>query len=377
MARRGEGIRQRPNGSWEYRWTDGVNPSTGKYIRRSVYAKTYTEILEKKRRIVAEMETTGRVLNPATTSLESWLYEWLDVYCNHLKATTVQLYRGYVNTRIVPALGAARLKDLHHSDIQKFVNELSEEVEPKTVSNYVGTLHKALRKAQELGYIRENPCDNISVPKRSKTEINTLPKSGLKTFFRYLQGDTCESFIKLCLFTGLRQSEAMGLSWDNVDLDSGVLVVKQQLHLINGKGYKLDTPKHGKTRTVPLTPQAVEVLKEQKDRQAQWEHNSFGHFDNPLNLVFTDELGNHLATNTIRKHFKRIAAEAGFPELRFHDLRHTFAVYSIQAGIDLKSISETLGHHSVAFTMDRYGHFTEEMQKTSAERLGRFISDLL
>ena len=90
-------------------------------------------------------------------------------------------------------------------------------------------------------------------------------------------------------------------------------------------------------------------------------------------LVFTDEIGHHLSAQTVYLHFKKLAAEAGYPDARFHDLRHSYAVAALQSGIDVKTVQETLGHHTAAFTLDVYGHVTERMKQESANRMEAFI----
>jgi len=96
-------------------------------------------------------------------------------------------------------------------------------------------------------------------------------------------------------------------------------------------------------------------------------------WDNPMNLVFTNPLGGYLVHVTVYKHYKRLVAELGIPELRFHDLRHTYAVNALQSGDDIKTVQGNLGHHTAAFTLDTYGHVTEQMKQASADRMDQFI----
>lgn len=118
----------------------------------------------------------------------------------------------------------------------------------------------------------------------------------------------------------------------------------------------------------------MSALRSVRQRQQEARLLSGGTWSNPLNLVFTNALGGHLSKNTVYSHCKRIVARIGLPETRFHDLRHTFATLSLQNGDDIKTVSASLGHATVAFTLDVYGHVTEQMRRASAERMQAFIN---
>ena len=118
------------------------------------------------------------------------------------------------------------------------------------------------------------------------------------------------------------------------------------------------------------------MLKKQKAKQAEWKLKFGEAYCNNNGLVFTDELGSHLATRTVYERFKRIMRMMNLPQVRFHDLRHTYATLALENGIDYKTLSHNLGHATVAFTMDKYGHVSETMQITSAEKMESFIQTL-
>lgn len=379
MSKRGAGegtIRKRPDGRWEWRFTDGFDPATGKQRQRSIYAKTQSELLKKKKAIQAEIEKRGRVINPSAITLESWLYEWLEVYCQSLKPRTLETYKSAVSTRIVPCLGQAKLKNLKQKDVQAFVNKLAAEVSPKSVKNINGVLHKGLKKAVELELIKSNPADNIELPKLQKQEMHTIPEACVKSFLSLFDGDFYQPLIALALYTGLRQSELLGLSWNNVDMEHKALTVRQQLTLVQGEGWRLTSPKHDKVRTIPLTAQALQVLQEQKERQDKWAADSHGLFNNELNLVFTNQLGGHCARSTLKTHWYKVLKGSEFSDLRFHDLRHSCATYMLRAGVDYKTLSEFLGHASIGFTMSQYVHVTAAMERDSADKLEQFFNSI-
>lgn len=117
-------------------------------------------------------------------------------------------------------------------------------------------------------------------------------------------------------------------------------------------------------------------MREQRKRQAEWQLKAGAVWQNESELVFTNEIGRNLSAQTVYLHFKKAAAEIGCPAARFHDLRHSYAVAALQAGDDVKTVQENLGHHTAAFTLDIYGHVTEQMKRASAERMEHFIESI-
>ena len=118
------------------------------------------------------------------------------------------------------------------------------------------------------------------------------------------------------------------------------------------------------------------VLKKQKELQNEWSEKASGAWDNAWNLVFTNELGEHLKQNAIYKAFKKVAASIGLPSTRYHDLRHSYAVASIESGDDIKTVQSNLGHATASFTLDVYGHVSRKMQMKSAENMEKYIKNV-
>lgn len=379
MSRRSRGDasikKRKSDGRWYWRYPIGHDPATGKLKYKTLYGRSKSEVEQKKRAFLVELELNGKVATPAKMTVEDWLAEWVETYCINVAPSTRKKYESDIRNRINPYIGKARLSQLSQEDIQKMVNTISQELKPASVRNIHGTLHEALEKARELELIRTNPARNIELPKVVKEPIQPLPESSVKSFVSALEGDFYRDPILFALYTGAREMEVLGLTWSNVNLRTNTITVKSQLKREHGEATLVPT-KGAKVRTVPLVPQAVALLKEQKDRQERWKAESYGIFDNPLDLVFTNEIGGALVALSVRKHFKKAVEEIGLPDLRFHDLRHSYAVYQIRAGVDFKTISENMGHYSVAFTMDVYGFVTREMEKESAEKLGGFFDSL-
>ena len=194
-------------------------------------------------------------------------------------------------------------------------------------------------------------------------------------FLAAIQGHPFEYIYLTDLFTGLRQSELLGLTWEDINFSAGHITIRRQLQFLGSKygGYRFTTPKNNKIRQIFPAKYVMDILKKQQRRQFEMRLAAGAEWSNPDDLVFTDVLGKHLKHDLIYRHVKRIFAQIGCPDRRFHDLRHSYAVLAIQAGDDIKTVQENLGHYSAAFTLDVYGHVTDQMKRDSADRMERHI----
>lgn len=367
-------IRQRPDGRWEARYTVGRDPGTGKQIRKSVYGKTQAEVRKKLNAVTAAIDN-GTYIEPSKLKVADWLGIWLDEYTLDIKPRSLESYQQLVKNHIIPALGNVRLTALKPHHIQKLYNDLSKTHSSKTIKNLHGVLHKGLKQALELGYIPVNPSDACKTPKTTKTAIKPLDKAEIPAFLEAIKGDPFEQLYTVDLFTGLRESEIIGLTWDCIDFDKGTIYIYRQWQKLKS-GYQFVPPKNSKSRTVTPANYVLDVLKDVRIKQTENRLQVGSAWDNPNNFIFTNELGQPVNHVTLLKHLKKAACSIGLPEFRFHDLRHTYAVMSLQAGDDIKTVQENLGHHSAAFTLDIYGHVTDTMRKESARRMDAFISSI-
>lgn len=372
-------IRKRPDGRWEARFTVGRDAGTGKQIQRSVYGKTQSEVRKKLQAACVAIDE-GTYTEPSKLTLSSWLDIWLEEYTPNLKPRTKWTYDGYISNHIKPALGAVRLSALNAHEIQMFYNNLykgndnDSVLSPKTIKNVHGVLHKALKQAVEIGYIKFNPADSCKLPRIIKADIKPLDEKEIAAFLHAIKGKPYEALFTVDLFTGMREGELLGLTWDCVDFQKGMIFIYRQLQHIKGK-YEFSSLKNDKTRTITPAPFVMSILKEVRRRQAEWKMRA-GALWEEKGFVFSNKLGGHLTHGTVYKTFKRIMKNLGLPETRLHDLRHTYATVALQAGDDPKTVQENLGHFSVSFTLDTYGHITERMKQESANRMERFYESI-
>ena len=368
-------IRKRVDGRWEGKYTLGYEPKTGKLIRKSVYGKTQKEVRLALSKIVSEMDS-GTYAEPSKMKVSQWLDEWLASYTMNSKPATRSAYEEHIRVHIKPSLGDIPLKQLSTRDIQQlYTNLLKErELSPKTVRNIHGVLHRTLEQAKLLGYIRVNPADAAVTPRVEKKQVETLDAEDIGKFLAAIRGTKYEYPLFVAVFTGLRQGELLGLTWDCVDFEHGMLLINKQHNRVKGDTeFRFASLKNDKARVLTVADEVIDVLKLQKQRQESWAAALGNGWENPDNLVFTTEFGRYINNKILYQNFKRIAKNLGKPGLRFHDLRHTYAVNSLRAGDDIKTVQENLGHATASFTLSTYAHATPGMKRESAKRMTAFI----
>ncbi len=360
---------------WQARYTD---PATG--LQHSINGKSQKEVREQMIEALNDINH-GCYVAPSRQTLGDWLDIWLDTYVAHsVKPYTEDSYRSSCKTHIKPKLGNIRLSALTTLQIQRFYNQLLEEgLSPKTIKNINGVLHKALNQAVRIGELKYNPTDACDLPKVYRTEITPLEQDDIREFVNAVKGCRFENIYMVTLFTGLRQGEVLGLTWDCVDFERNTLYINKQLtktHKVNGE-YVLSPTKNGRSRLITVAPFVMQILSHQRDTQETLRIAAGEAWSNPSQLVFTNELGGHLTHMTVYKDFKEIVRTIGHENTRFHDLRHSYAVAAIESGDDIKTVQTNLGHATASFTLDIYGHASQKMRQQSADRMEQYIKGVL
>ena len=379
MAKRranGEGsIRKRKDGRWEGRYTAGRDPVTGKAIYKNVLGKTQAEVKEK---LKAAIEKSAvRTVSMEHYTVGQWLDIWMENYAKlQVRASSYKTYQGFIDNHIKPALGDMLLKKLAAMDLQRLYKHLLESgrvecTEPrskpkglsvKTVRNINQMISSALNCAVEQRLIPANPTKGCVLPKLERKEMKILPPESLGTFFEEARRSGVFELYYIDLATGLRRGELLGLKWNDIDLDKGIIHVRRQVLRQNGKVVEAPLKTKNSYRNIAVGADTVKVLKgmEQKDE-----------------YVFPSPYGGPMSPDSVLHMLQRVLKRAGLERIRFHDLRHTFSVLALQNGVDVKTLSAMLGHYSAGFTLDTYAHVTTSMQKQAANAVGNFLSGTL
>ena len=354
---------------YEGRYTDPIL-----HKQKSVCATTERECRQKLKEVFVKI-TTGVYVTPNKKRVMDWASEWLDSKQN-LKPGTRANYQQHIDDFIVPILGKIYLTDLRPVHCHEFVQQIKKADangkirSAKTITNIIATLSSMLDSAVRLELISTNPASRLEKPKVEKKSIKVIEKSQQAEFLSAIKGNAYENIYLLGMHTGARISEVLGLRWSRINLDSGEIIIDAQLQR-QRKGVMERTLAPTKTnniRTVIVPGFIVSMLKTVKRTQAENRLKAGEIWNDPFGLVFTRADGSPIPHTTISNDFKRIATAIGKPELSFHALRHTYATDEIASGTDPKTVADTLGHSTVAMTMDVYAAASTDAKRAAAKR---------
>ena len=302
----GEGnIRQRSDGTWEARYClkDGT--------RESIYGKTKADVRKKLTAIMNEVDEDDYI-EETNMTVGEWMDTWLKDFAN-VRYSTHCRYERDIRNHIKPAIGKYKLKDLTTLQIQKLYTKMKEQgLSPKTIYNVHGTLHEALKIAVNMDYIRKNVSERCSLPKLLKPEMHPLLDQNATKFLEAIKGHPYEDEMFFAMFTGLRESEVIGLTWDCIDFKRGSICVYRQFVKVGTEDhhgiYDFTPLKNDRTRTLEPASQVMDLLRNVQKKQEENKQRLGSSYNNELNLVFTHVNGTHIQYHTLYKQFKAVVA---------------------------------------------------------------------
>ncbi|HEV8574410.1 MAG TPA: site-specific integrase, partial [Dehalococcoidia bacterium] len=291
-----------------------------------------------------------------------------------LRPRTLAGYTSIVERHLIPALGRIRLRKLQPADIDAYLNRLvGSGLTTRTAQYHHAVLRRALGQAERWGYVGRNVARLVTPPQVRQRQMAPLTPDQARLFLAGIAGDRTEALYAVSLSLGLRQGEALGLLWEDVDLGARTLTVQHTLQRYGG-AYHLDEPKTQRSRrTVSLPTPLVDVLRRHRIRQNEERLRVGPLWAGGWNLVFCNEIGEPLAGAEVTRRFQRTLAALGLPRQRFHDLRHAAATFLIAQAVPLRVVMEILGHSTISVTADTYGHVAIEVQREATDRTAALL----
>jgi integrase len=363
-------IYQRADG----RWMGMLSLPGG--VRKSFYGRTSDEV---RRQLVEAAHVNDQGANTDAKSLT--VGQFLDMWLDRIAKPRVraQTYKGYeVNVRVhlKPAIGKIELAKLQAADVQDLIDrKVREGLAPKSIRYMHGILRNALNRAIRWDYIQRNVAAHVDGPRIEQQEIQPFTREEAQRFLRAIKGDRLEALYTVALTMGLRQGEALGLRWTDVDLELGYIRVNRQLQRVHYK-YELVEPKTARSRRHVAVPAAIiGALRAHKERQDS-ERDAARRRWHDTNLVFCRPDGYPLSGSVVTHRFQDLLAEAGLSRRRFHDLRHSCATLLLAQGVSPRVVMDVLGHSQISLTMNTYAHVLPELRRDAADRMSDLIQEL-
>ena len=371
-------IRKDASGAWFFVIDLAAPNGRRKQLRRRGFS-TKKAAQDALTRVRGEM-MSGSFVSPSRQSLAAYLTGWLEALpASGRRPSTVAGYRHLMNHDVIPAIGGVDLQALNALHLDRLYSDLlSRGLAMSSVRKVHVVLSKALSDAERKGFVNRNVARLATPPAMSASkapEMKFWTPQQLSTFLASIADHHHYPLIRLAAMSGLRRGELVALRWTDVDLKERRIAVRQATTVVSGTAVTGDVKTKRSRRVVDIDAGTVAVLrgwaKQQKELRLL-----FGSDWTTTGLVFTMPTGEGWHPDSVSQAFERLVspaskerAEASLklrPRIRFHDLRHTHASHLLAAGVNVKVVSDRLGHASVAFTLDTYAHVMPGQQAEAA-----------
>lgn len=312
-------------------------------------------------------------VEPAEMPLGGYLEDWIEEKADEVAESTAAKYEWTLRKHVIPEIGELPMKDLTPYHLDQLYKSKKDDLSGSTVKTIHSSLQTALQAAVRQGLIESNPAKDAKTPKVKKTKIETLTENEASRLNDSLSDENSyEMAIYLALNTGMRQSEVLGLTWDNVDFQKNLIAVQRTLVRNMRSEYVFGEPKSESSyRNIAMTNTTKNKLRSYQQKlyqykigQDKWENED---------LVFVTKNGTHLNPSNVRRKLNKKIDELGISDCTFHELRHTHATLMLKEDVNPKKVQERLGHSSIEVTLDRYSHVTPTMQREAADKIGNLI----
>lgn len=290
-----------------------------------------------------------------------------------IRPSTYRRYEQLVRTFLIPQLGKVRLSQLKPMQVQGVLNRASGSgLKPMTVHHIRAVLRTALNDALRWDLVTRNAAALAESPRQRRSEVAFLDADQARGFLASLGDDRYGPLYVLAMALGLRQGEALGLSWSDCDFETGTIRIRNALQRLDRQWSLVDPKSESSRRTLPIPAIVRSALQRQRALQAEqrllagtrWQETGF---------VFTSAVGTPLEGVNVTHRLQRALAAAGLPRLRFHDLRHTAASLLLAEGVPARVVMETFGHSQISLTLNTYSHVTKRLLGEAAAAMDRVL----
>lgn len=368
----GEGsIYQRGDGRWcavaDFGWVDG------KRRRKHLYGETRAAVADALVKVLRDSQLGLKAADDLIT-LEQFLQRWLEERVRpRLRETTAAGYEEVVRLFLVPGLGKHKLSKLSPSDVQRFLNhKLKETGRPQRVRYVRAVLRAALSQAVRWEMVPRNVAALTDAPAIVKREIDPLDPAQARKLLEVAKGQRHEAMFTVALAIGLRRGEIIGLRWEHVDLDQGIVHVREQRQRVRREVLVLCPKSETSRRDIRLPEVCVRALREHKRRQTV-DRLKLGEEWAETGYVFTTRNGYPLDGRNVSRFFKQALAAAELPVKRFHDARHTCASLLLAQGVPARVVMDILGHSDIRLTLNTYSHVIPQLHDEAAEKMNSVL----
>ncbi len=363
MKSMGSIFQRKDDGRWVGKLPLPPDPLTG--IRPSpkfVYTEykkeqaAKSDLRRKLNKLIEQIEA-GDMSQVYTMTVEGWFKRYFEVYCDKLETTTIEGYKRYAENHINPAMGKIKLCDLKPIQIENYYNkERKKKYSEKTILQEHRILHRAFKKAVADGMLSRNPCDSIDAPSPEEYEVTIYTEEQFIDLLDKLQGHRMEAIILIAGMCGLRRGELLGLSWEGVDTEEGMLYVKNNL-VPTQKGTIEKPPKTKKSMRSMSIPSAIlPALKRLRG----------------IGKLYTRLDGKNYNPGSVSRYFKKFLEDNGLSHTTLHNLRHFNCTMMLKHKVSEKEAMERSGHSNSGM-IKKYQHILKEMDKKSADKLNKVL----
>lgn len=360
--RRGENIYQRKDKRWEARYKIGYNSETQKAIYKSVYAKSYTEVKEK-------LQTVKKYQNiQKNVRFGEICILWLSSIQASLKESSYVHYSTIINNRIMKNLGHLKVKEINNNIINKYVNQLVQEnLSPKRIKDIVEVIKQIITYAMINNYIEQFILD-LHLPKVYTNEVIIFSEEEKKKIINYCENcdkqDNRYFGILIAIFSGIRIGELCALKYSDIDTEKGIIKINKTMQRIKDlspnaiRKTKIITtlPKSQKAvRDIPASSLLLKEIKKYNLGQDAY--------------ILTGKKNQYIEPRSMQNFFQKVLEQCEIEYKKFHVLRHTFATDLLNKGVDIKTLSELLGHSNIKITLELYVHSNLDVKRKAIEKL--------